>query len=244
MSAPLDGRRILVTGASAGIGAATVRACVDAGARVAMLARRAERLREIEAELGAATATPADVTDRTQVAEAVQLAARRMGGLDAVVNAAGLNLAAGFREGDPDHWRRMLETNLYGVFLVTAAALPVMIGGGGGDVLNVSSMSGHRVASPDAGVYAATKAGLNAWSEALRREVGPLGVRVMTLSPGRVATEFTSHIPDPELRAERQRRSARTGLPAGDVAAQVVHMLSQPARVRLHEIAIMPSAQD
>lgn len=124
MEHALQGRRILVTGASSGVGAATAAVCVRSGARVALLARRVGRTQELAEELGdAALATPADVCDEAAVARAVSLAAEHFGGLDGVVNAAGINLAASLTDGTAAHWRQMLETNLLGTFVVTQAGL-------------------------------------------------------------------------------------------------------------------------
>jgi NAD(P)-dependent dehydrogenase (short-subunit alcohol dehydrogenase family) len=187
----LAGRRILVTGASSGVGAATAAACVRAGARVALLARRADRIHGLAGDLGdAAVATPADVRDEDEVRRAVSQAAERLNGLDGVVNAAGINWAAPLADGTVAQWRDMLETNLLGAFTVTQAALPHLTTAGGADILTVSSMSGRRVLSPAMGVYAATKAGLSRWTEALWLEVADKGIRVMLLSPGLIATEF------------------------------------------------------
>jgi NADP-dependent 3-hydroxy acid dehydrogenase YdfG len=240
----LHGRRILVTGASSGVGAATAAACAQAGARVALLARRADRIHGLAEELGeAAIATPADVRDEDEVRRAVSRAAERLGGLDGLVNAAGINWAAPLADGTVAQWREMLETNLLGAFTVTQAALPHLTMAGGADILTVSSMSGRRVLSPAMGVYAATKAGLSRWTEALWLEVADRGIRVMLLSPGLIDTEFAERTVDPELRAANRARLAETGLDPAEVAAQIAHMLGQPRNVRLGDVTILPTAQ-
>jgi NADP-dependent 3-hydroxy acid dehydrogenase YdfG len=240
----LPGRRILVTGASSGVGAATAAACVRAGARVALLARRADRIHGLAGDLGeAAVATPADVRDEDEVRRAVSQAAERLNGLDGVVNAAGINWAAPLADGTVAQWRDMLETNLLGAFTVTQAALPHLTTAGGADILTVSSMSGRRVLSPAMGVYAATKAGLSRWTEALWLEVADKGIRVMLLSPGLIATEFADRTVDPQQRAANRSRMAETGLDPAEVAAQIAYMLGQPRNVRLGDVTILPTAQ-
>jgi NADP-dependent 3-hydroxy acid dehydrogenase YdfG len=233
----LPGRRILVTGASSGVGAATAAACVQAGARV-------DRIRGLAGDLGeAAVATPADVRDEDEVRRAVSQAAERLNGLDGVVNAAGINWAAPLADGTVAQWRDMLETNLLGAFSVTQAALPHLTMAGGADILTVSSMSGRRVLSPAMGVYAATKAGLSRWTEALWLEVADKGIRVMLLSPGLIATEFADRTVDPQQRAANRSRMAETGLDPAEVAAQIAYMLGQPRNVRLGDVTILPTAQ-
>ncbi|HEY7016642.1 MAG TPA: SDR family oxidoreductase [Streptosporangiaceae bacterium] len=244
MEHALPGRRILVTGASSGVGAATAAVCVRSGARVALLARRVSHVQGLAAELGdAAIATPADVRDEAAVARAVSLAAEHLGGLDGVVHAAGLNRAALLADGTAAHWREMLETNLLGAFIVTQATLPHLVAAGGADVLAVSSMSGRRVLSPAMGVYAATKAGLSRWAEALWLEVADRDIRVMLLSPGFIDTEFAEQTVDPDLRADNRARLAQTGLDPAEVAAEITHMLARPRHVRLGDVTIMPTAQ-
>lgn len=240
----LQDRRILVTGASSGVGAATAAACVRAGARVALLARRADQINGLAKSLGeAAIATPADVRDEDEAGQAVSRAAERLGGLDGLVNAAGINWAAPLADGTVAQWRDMLETNLLGAFIVTQAALPHLTRADGADILTVSSMSGRRVLSPAMGVYAASKAGLSRWTEALWLELADQDVRVMLLSPGLINTEFAERTVDPQQRAANRSRMAEMGLDPATVAAQITHMLSQPRNVRLGDVTILPTAQ-
>jgi NADP-dependent 3-hydroxy acid dehydrogenase YdfG len=166
----LEGRRVLVTGASSGIGAAVARAAADAGARVALLARRQEVLAELAAELDG-VALVADVTDLAAVTEAVDRAAEELGGLDAVVTAAGLVRPGGIRDADPEDWRVMLEVNVLGTLHAVRAALPHLEAADHADVVTLSSMTGRRLATAELGVYAASKAGVHALSEGLRQEL-------------------------------------------------------------------------
>lgn len=234
----------MVTGASSGIGEAIARVCVDAGGTVALIARRKDRLNSIVGELGdAAQGFVADVREEGQLRAALDAAAHFLGGVDALVNGAGLNRAATLADGAFSEWREMLETNMLGAFVATHSVLPHMKAGGFGDIVNVSSMAGRRVPGPESGVYSATKAGMHAWSEALGRELGPEGIRVMVLAPGIVRTEFASHTAEESLRATRIKLSDELGLDPRDVAHEVVHMLALPRNVRLREVAIMPTTQ-
>src|SRR5882757_7023107 len=155
MAGLLRGRRVLVTGASAGIGAAVARSVVEAGAQVALLARDKDRLADLAAELGpAATAVTCDITDEDAVAAAVDEAARRLDGLDGVVNSAGLFGAGTLSDTDPAAWRAMFGVNVLGLLTVTRAAVPHLLRAGqGASVVNISSMSGRRVPNAESGVY-------------------------------------------------------------------------------------------
>ena len=244
MSDSLARRRIVVTGASSGIGAATARACAKAGARVLLLARRRDRLETLAEELnGAAVVIAADVRNESEVHRAVNEGSRQLGGLDGLVNAAGLNRAGRLAEGASTDWREMVETNLLGAITATHAVLPHFEEGGHADILNVSSMAAKRVLAPESAVYAATKAGLDAWSHALAQELGPKGIRVMVISPGMVRTEFATHTRNPTLRASKVSDLSSIGLDADVVAREIAHLLAQPPQVRIREMAIMPTAQ-
>lgn len=241
MSTSLAGRRVLVTGASSGIGLATVRAARAAGARVALLARRAEVLEALADELGA-IAVPADVTDPDAARGAVDRAAEQLGGLDAVVNAAGALRPGPVAQTDPADWRLMVEVNLLGVLHVTQAAIPHLRASEGvRDVVAVSSMSGRRLGSVGMGVYAATKAAVHMVGEGLRRELGPDGIRVSVVAPGFVDTSlFQGSNAD----VDRLRDKAReVGLPAEEVAAGIVHVLAAPAGVLHAEVAMLSVEQ-
>jgi clavulanate-9-aldehyde reducatase len=244
MAAVLRDRRILVTGASAGIGAAVARASVEAGARVALLARRRDRLAEVAGPLGsAAVSVPCDITDGDAVRAAVNQAAERLGGLDGLVNSAGLFTVSPFLDTDPSAWRAMFDVNVLGLLPVTRAAVPYLRAAGTSSVVNLSSMSGRRVPRPETGVYAATKFAVHALGESLRMELAPDGVRVTTIAPGLVDTDITASWPDSE-EAERFRRRLRDdGLPPDAVAAAVVHVLGAPPEVNVVEYAVMSVRQ-
>lgn len=234
---------MLVTGASSGIGAATARACAAAGAHVACLARRAERIRALARDVDG-VAVPADVADEDSARAGVQRAADALGGLDAVVNNAGVMLLGRVADTPPEHWRRMLDVNVFGLLVVTQAALPHLRAAERGDVVNVSSMSGRRVANAAAGVYAGTKHAVHALSEGLRRELHPDGIRVSMVSPGFVDTELGAETADGAVRERTERMQDTIGLSPDDVARQVVRILGEPPHVALHEVAVLPTAQE
>ncbi|MFJ5613592.1 SDR family oxidoreductase [Streptomyces sp. NPDC093221] len=243
MNSTLDGRTALVTGASSGIGRATALALSKAGARVAVGARRADRLTSLAQEApGELLVLELDVTDRQSVQDAVAAAVDRFGALDALVNNAGVMLNGPILNADTAEWRRMVDTNLLGSMYTAHAALPHLLESRGA-VVQISSTSG-RTASAGGGVYAATKFGVTAFAESLRQEVTAQGVRVIVVEPGMVATELLTHITDPALRdyAKTYAESMRT-LNAEDIADAVLYALTQPDHVAVNEILIRPTDQ-
>ena len=241
--AELDGRRALVTGASSGIGEATARELAEAGARVACVARRKERIEELADEIGG-YAIEADVTDEAAARRAVDEAADSLGGLDAVLNIAGVQLLAPFSEGRSDEWRTLLDVNVFGLCVVTHAALRHLREAGGGDVVNMGSIAGRRVTGSDGAVYSGTKFAVHAISEAIRRELHSEGIRVMIVSPGWVNTELGQNMQNEEIREQLQERQEEIGLDPREIGQQIVHALAQPRHLMLHEIAIMSIEED
>jgi NADP-dependent 3-hydroxy acid dehydrogenase YdfG len=240
----LDGRRVLVTGASSGIGAACARAVVADGGRVALLARRADALGALADRLGpAAVPLTCDITSADQVDAAVAAAAERLGGLDAVVNAAGLLAVGPVADVDPEAWRAMYEVNVLGLLNVVRAAVPHLRAGTAPAVVNVSSMSGRRVPNPENGVYASTKFAVHALGETLRLQLGPDGIRVCTVAPGLVDTPIADALPDDDFGRTFRRRLAEDGLAPEAVADAVVHVLGRPAGVTVVEYAVMSVRQ-
>src|SRR5215207_10711716 len=185
-------RIAVITGASSGIGEATARALAADGHRV-VLARRADRIQALAHELGDdAIAIEADVTDRESIVAAANRVQQELGGADILVNNAGVMLTAPFGSGQRAEHRRMVETNLLGAMTATEVFLDQLRADGRGDLVNVSSVAG-RVAPAGFAAYAATKWGINGWSEALRVELQP-DVRVIVIEPGATATELPDHI--------------------------------------------------
>jgi clavulanate-9-aldehyde reducatase len=242
---PLAGRVAAVTGASSGIGAATAAALSRAGATVALAARRRDRLEALAAELeGPSSIHEVDVTDEEQARGFVESAHSEHGGLHVLVNNAGLMLLGAVNGADTAGWRRMLDVNLWGLLTCTHAALPLIAGSGGGDIVNVSSVAGRR-ADAGAAVYNMTKFGVHAFSEALRQEALHSGVRVTVVAPGFVETELQGHNTDPVvLRAmARSREQIGEVLQPSDIADAVLYAVTRPAHVCLNEVVVRPTGQ-
>ncbi|TIQ40149.1 MAG: SDR family NAD(P)-dependent oxidoreductase [Mesorhizobium sp.] len=243
----LAGKVALVTGASSGIGEATAAALAAAGAKVAIAARRADRLVAlagcIEQAGGKALAIEADIARGSDIAGMVDKVVSEWGRLDILVNNAGVMLLAPAAEADLDDWRRMIELNLIGLMGTTKAALP-HLKASRGHIVNVSSVAG-RVANPGASGYAATKFGVVAFSESLRREVYADKVRVTVIEPGLVRTELGDHITNAEYKAGLDHRLATMeALTAEDIANAILYAVSQPPRVNVNEILIRPTDQE
>jgi clavulanate-9-aldehyde reducatase len=245
MPGPLDGRVAVVTGASSGIGEATVRALSEAGAAVALGARRADRLEALAEALDGPTFTRAvDISDEGAATAFVTDAANELGGLHILVNNAGVMLLGPVSDQTPDDWRRMVGVNLLGLLYCTHAALPLIGQNGGGDIVNVSSVAGRR-ADAGAAVYNMTKFGVHAFSEALRQEALHAGIRVTTVAPGFVETELQGHNTSALVRraTERSREQIGEVLKAEDIAAEIVHAVTRPQHVCVNEIVVRPTGQ-
>ena len=248
MAGKLDGRKLLITGASSGIGEATALAAVAEGAAVALGARRKDRLdalaSRIEGDGGKAVAIESDITDEEQAKKLVETAHAELGGLDCLVNNAGVMLLGPLQGADPSEWRTMLEVNCLGLLYCTHYSLPLIRDGGGGDVVNVSSVAG-RVAGLGSGVYNMTKWGVVGYSESLRQEGAMIGVRVTLIEPGYVETELQGHNKNPMVleRMEKEREKIGDVLKSEDIANAIVYAAGQPAHVSINEILVRPSRQ-
>ena len=248
MAGSLDGRRILITGASSGIGEATARAIVAEGGAVALGARRKDRLdalvSELEGDGGRAVAIEADVSEEAQANSMVETAAEELDGIDGLVNNAGVMLLGLIQGADTEEWRRMVDVNVLGLLYCTHAALPVMRDGGGGDIVNVSSVAG-RIAAMGSAAYNFTKWGVVGFSEALRQEALHVGVRVTCVEPGFVDTELQGQTTNPMVieATEKYREEVGTVLEASDIADAIVYALSQPKHVSVNEIMVRPTGQ-
>jgi NADP-dependent 3-hydroxy acid dehydrogenase YdfG len=245
---PLEGRVALVTGASSGIGEATAIALAEAGAAVAIGARRRDRLDALATKLGDGGARvlqlDLDVTDEQSCRSAVDRTRSELGGLDVLVNNAGVMLLGTIVGADTEDWRRMVQTNVLGVMYMTAAAIEGMVEQGSGDIVNMSSVAG-RQARKGAGVYNASKWAVNAFSESLRQEVTGRGVRIGLVEPGAVATELSSHITQAAAKQASQDMAAgmRT-LKSEDIARAVLYLVTQPPHVAVNEVLVRPTDQE
>lgn len=235
---------VFVTGASSGIGQACARAFAGAGARLLLCARRAERLDRLAGELDTEVRHfLLDVRDRDAVNAAVAALPAEWRDIDVLVNNAGL--AAGLaplQEGDPEDWDRMLDTNVRGLLNVTRAVVPTMVARGRGHVINIGSVAG-RETYPSGAVYCASKAAVARITTGLRMDLLGTGVRVSTVDPGLVDTEFSAvRFHGDHARAEAVY-AGMTPLSGDDVAEAVVWVADRPAHVQVTDLVIFPSAQ-
>jgi NADP-dependent 3-hydroxy acid dehydrogenase YdfG len=231
----------VITGASSGIGAATARALAAHGYQLALLGRRVDRLEELATQLGggSAVAIAADVTDRDALVAAAARVKSDLGGADVLVNSAGVMLLGPFGSTQREEARRMVEVNL-GAMTATEVFLD-QLRDGGGDLVNISSVAGRTARAGNA-AYAATKWGMNGWSEALRQELQP-EIRVTVIEPGAVATELTNHITDPAAKQGAEQLYAQLAITAEDVAGVIAFAVTRPRRMTLNEILLRPTAQ-
>jgi NADP-dependent 3-hydroxy acid dehydrogenase YdfG len=246
MTGDLTNQVVAVTGASSGIGEAPALACAEAGAAVALAARRTDRIESLASRIveqgGRAIAVRTDVGEESQARAFVERAHAELGRLDVLVNNAGVMLLGPIAHAPTEEWRQMIHANVFGVLYCTHAALPLMAEQGSGHVVNVSSVAG-RVARAGSGVYNLTKHGLGAFSEALRQECVPLGVRVTLIEPGAVATELSGHNRPEVLEQIHKRFAGVTPLRAEDIAGAVLYAIAQPANVSVNELLVRPSGQ-
>ena len=247
MSDNIEGKVVVITGASSGLGEATARLLSAQGASVVLGARRIDRLRVLADELsrrgGKALAVPTDVIQCDQVKRLVDAAVQTYGRIDVMINNAGLMPQALLERLKIDEWNQMIDVNIKGVLYGIAAALPHMKQQKAGHFINVSSVAGHRV-GPGFAVYAATKYAVRALSEGLRQEVKPYNIRTTVISPGAVATELPNTVTDPQA-AERIRKFyAEVAIPAESFARAVAFAMSQPEEVDVNEILFRPTRQE
>jgi NADP-dependent 3-hydroxy acid dehydrogenase YdfG len=252
MASSLDGTVALVTGASSGIGEATARALAAQGAKVAVAARRLERLERLTGEIGGdghtALAIESDISDREQAVAAVDRTVDELGRLDILVNNAGQMLLGPIEDAPTEEWERMIDLNLKGLINTTHAAVPHLLNAtedsarGCADVVNISSVAG-RIARPGSGVYNLTKFGVGAFSESFRQEFASRRLRTIVIEPGAVETELTDHIRDGVREQVRSRFADIESLQSEDVAGAIVYAVTRPRHVSLNEVLIRPTEQ-
>ncbi|MEN4980891.1 SDR family NAD(P)-dependent oxidoreductase [Erwinia billingiae] len=243
----------VVTGASSGIGEATALKLAELGATVALVARRKERLdalvKKIESAGGKALAVPADITLAENAANAVSQIAQTLGGIDIIVNCAGMMLIGNAQGADLKEWDSMVDINIRGTLYVTHAALPHLLESAEkgsrkvADVINISSCAAHQFTAMN-GVYAMTKAGINGFSESLRQEVTQKHVRVGVIEPGSVSTELVSHNNE-EIRNKVLAPffdETETLVPE-DVADAVAWMVTRPRHAAVNKLWVGPTEQ-
>ena len=240
--AGVEGKVVAITGASSGIGEATARVLAGLGARVVIGARRTGRLERLAGEIAAAggsvRAQALDVTRRAEMEAFVAVATAEFGRLDVMVNNAGVMPLSPLDALKVEEWDRMVDVNIKGVLYGIAAALPVMTAQGSGQIINLSSIGGHRV-SPTAAVYCATKFAVGAISDGLRQETDRL--RVTVISPGTTMSELADTISDPTARDAMKAWRAISISPDA-VAQAIAYAIGQPEDVDVSEIIVRPTA--
>ncbi|MCS7057437.1 MAG: SDR family oxidoreductase [Meiothermus sp.] len=225
----LRGRVALVTGASSGIGLEIARQLIAHGVKVGLLARSQEKLTQLAAELGNSLALPADVTRYEEVERAVARLEAHFGGLDYLINNAGIGIFKPVHELSPQEWRQVIDTNLTGPFYATKAAVPAMLRSGGGHIVNIGSMAGKNAFAGGA-AYNASKFGLLGFSEAALIDLRYHGIRVSSVLPGSVDTPFAGN-----------PTGAAWKIQPEDVAQAVLYLLQSDPRITVSEVDIRPS---
>lgn len=242
MNMAATGKVIAITGASSGIGEAAAKMLAAAGARIVIGARRTDRLQRLASEIEEAGGTvrhrALDVTDRDDVAAFARFAQSEFGRLDVMINNAGVMPLSPLAALKVDEWDRMVDVNIKGVLYGVAAALPLMEAQGSGQIVNLSSIGGHRV-SPTAAVYCATKFAVRAISDGLRQETDR--IRVTVISPGTTTSELADSISD-DIAREEMRGFRAVQIPAEAIAASILFAVSQPDDVDVSEIVVRPTA--
>jgi NADP-dependent 3-hydroxy acid dehydrogenase YdfG len=239
----LQGKVVVITGASSGIGEASARLLASLGARVVLGARRVERLEALVAELTesgySAAFRAVDVTRRDDVLAFIDFAVERFGRIDVIVNNAGVMPLSKLESLKVEEWDRMIDVNIRGVLHGIAAGLPLMQAQRSGQFINIASIGAYAV-SPTAAVYCATKFAVRAISEGLRQEVGG-DIRVTLISPGVTESDLAESISDAGGRAE-MREFRKIAIPAAAIARAIAYAIDQPAEVDVSELIVRPTA--
>ncbi|CAE6489158.1 MAG: SDR family oxidoreductase [Candidatus Nitrosotenuis sp.] len=238
----------IITGASSGIGYATAVAFSKAGAKVAVGARRTDKLESLREEItkmgGQVHVQKLDVTKRSDCDSFIDAVVKKWGTVDILVNNAGLMPLSFFKNRKLDEWDQMIDVNIKGVLYCTAAAIPHMLAKKSGHIINISSVAG-RIVFPAGSVYCATKHAVTALSEGLRQEFSQRsGIRVTCVEPGVVATELTNTITDESLKAFVESTKKMEALRAEDIANAILYAAESPNHVNVNEILIRPTTQE
>ena len=239
---------VIVTGASSGIGFATALALSKAGAKVAIGARRIDRLEKLQNEIlqngGQVILQKLDVTQKSDCDSFVDAVIKKWGTIDVLVNNAGLMPLSFIKKLKVDEWDRMIDVNIKGVLYCTASVLPKMLEKKSGHIVNISSVAG-RIVFPAGSVYCATKHAVTAFSEGLRQELSPRSnIRVTIIEPGVVATDLTNTITDESLQGFVENSKKMDALKAEDIASAILFAVNAPNHMNVNEVLIRPTTQD
>jgi len=244
----IENKIAIITGASSGIGRATALALSKAGAKVAIGARRTDRLEELENEIkqngGEVISQKLNVTKKSECDSFVNAALQKWGSVDILVNNAGLMPLSFVKNLKIDEWDQMVDVNIKGVLYCTAAVVTHMKEKKSGHIVNISSVAG-RIVFPAGSVYCATKHAVAAFSEGLRQELSVRSnIRVTCIEPGVVATELTDTITDESLQGFVENAKKMEALQAEDIANAILYAVESPNHVNVNEILIRPTTQD
>ncbi|WP_405224738.1 SDR family oxidoreductase [Dokdonia sp. Asnod1-B02] len=243
----LTNKTIIITGASSGIGEATAHKLASHGANVVLMARSEDKLQELQKAItdngGKAIVATGDVTSKEDFDKGVAAAVKEYGKVDGLINNAGLMPLSFVEKLKTDEWMQMVDVNIKGVLNGVAAVLPELKKNKGGHIINISSMAAHRY-FPGGAVYCATKSAVKMFSEGLRQELAPeYGINVTSIEPGAVSTSLTETITDEDVKEIMEGMQEMTTLEAEDIANAIYYSLSQPARVNINDVYIVPSEQ-
>lgn len=243
----IEGKVVVITGASSGFGKVTSQYLAEKGAKVALGARRTERIENLAEEInskgGHALAVTTDVTDHDQVKALVDKAVDQFGRVDVMLNNAGIMPFAPLERLKIDEWDQMVDVNIKGVLYGIAAALPYMKEQKSGQIINVSSVAGHKV-TPGGTVYCATKHAVRAISEGLRQEIKPYNLRTTIISPGAVDTELPDSSSEEDMRKNVKALYEEHAISADSFARTVEFAISQPDDMDVNEILYRPTDQE
>jgi NADP-dependent 3-hydroxy acid dehydrogenase YdfG len=243
----INGQVVVITGASSGMGEAAAKHLANLGASVVLGARRADKIEKLSQQIndngGKSLAIAVDVTKRDQVKQFVDSAVKHFGRVDVILNNAGIMPLSPIDRLNVDEWDTMIDVNIKGVLNGIAAVLPYMKEQKSGQIINTSSVAGHKVFGGSA-VYSATKFAVRALSEGLRMEVKPYNIRTTIVCPGAVKTELLEHISEADIQQANQDYVGAVGISPDSFARVVAFAISQPDDVDINEVIFRPTAQE
>jgi NADP-dependent 3-hydroxy acid dehydrogenase YdfG len=247
MENTIKGKVVVITGASSGMGEAAAKHLSSLGATVILGARRADRIEKLANEIrdkgGKALAIAMDVTQRDQVKRMVDATVEQFGRVDVILNNAGIMPLSPMERLNVDEWDKMIDVNIKGVLNGIAAVLPYMKEQKWGQIINTSSVAGHKIFTGSA-VYSATKFAVRALTEGLRMEVKPYNIRTTIICPGAVKTELLEHITEADIQQANKEYVGAVGISPDTFAHVVAFAISQPEEVDINEIIFRPTSQE
>ncbi|MEO9892514.1 SDR family oxidoreductase [Aurantibacter sp.] len=243
----IENKVFIITGASSGIGKATAHKLAENGSKVVLMARSEDDLNDLKIEIeknnGKALVIVGDVTKTKDFDNAVSKTKKEFGTVNGLINNAGLMPLSFVEKLKTDEWEKMVDVNIKGVLNGVAAVLPELKENNSGNIINISSMAANRY-FPGGAVYCATKSAVKMFSEGLRQELAPkYGINITSIEPGAVATNLTSTITDEDIKEKMEEMQKMETLEAEDIANSIYYVLTQPERVNINDVYLMPSEQ-